>query len=72
MNEIRVLHIPAIVVWTIGLAGVLNQVYGLVNFLSVWANDIVSPSQSNTFALIIHGLMFVGGIAGHLAIEKMA
>jgi hypothetical protein len=71
MSGVRVLHIPALVVWIIGLAGLLNQLYGFVNFLSVWANAIVSPSESSVLAFLVHGIMFVGGLAAHLGIEKM-
>lgn len=72
MSGVRILHIPAIFIWALGLAGLLNQIYGFVNLLSVWSNAIVSPSESNILAFFVHAVMFVGGLAAHAGIEKIS
>ena len=71
-EAIRILHIPALFVWLVGLFGIIYQVYGISNFLSVWANAIISPSTSNVGAFLGHAIMMVVGIAAHAGIEKIA
>lgn len=71
-NEIRILHIPALFIWLIGLFGIIYQIYGFSNFLSVWANAIISPSTSTVGAFLGHGIMLVAGVAAHVGIEKVA
>ncbi|MCL5804861.1 MAG: hypothetical protein M0T81_04195 [Thermoplasmatales archaeon] len=72
MGASRVLHIPAFIVWVIGLAGLLNQLIGFTNLLSDLANAIISPSTSSIGAFVVHGLMVVLGLAAHIGIEKMS
>ena len=72
MSGVRILHIPALFIWLVGLFGIINQLYGVVNLLSTWANAIISPSTSNIGAFLVHAIMFVGGIAAHVGIEKIA
>ncbi len=69
---IKILHIPAILIWLIGLFGIINQLYGFATFLSSWANAIISPTYSSTLAFFIHGLMVVIGIGTHFVIEKVS
>ena len=72
LSILRVLHLPAAIVWLIGAAGIANQFFGIANFLSSIANEIAAPSQSAGWAMVAHLGMIIIGITGHFVIEKYA
>lgn len=71
MSLLRVFHIPVFFIWLIGLVGLLYQFANFSNDILNLFNFIGHQNFSGALKDLISIVMFVGGLAGHGAIERL-
>lgn len=71
MTLVRILHIPVALVWIIGVASLLNQIFGVSNDVITLLNFLAHQNFPGVLKELISLLMVVIGFAMHGGVEKL-